>query len=139
MSKRLKITIGSIPFEAELHEKVAPNTCKAIQEILPIRGKIIQARWSGEAAWLPMDLWGMEVPFENVTSHPSRGDLLYYPGEISEKELLISYGSTLFSSKVGQLQGNHFASIVEGIDRLEDMGRKILWEGAQEIIIETKN
>jgi hypothetical protein len=138
MSKRLKITIGSIPFEAELHEKVAPNTCKAIQEILPIHGKIIQARWSGEAAWLPMDLWGIEVPFENVTSHPSRGDLLYYSGEISEKELLISYGSTLFSSKVGQLQGNHFASIVEGIERLEEMGRKILWEGAQEITIETK-
>jgi hypothetical protein len=139
MLRRLKITIGSIPFEAELHEKVAPNTCKAIQEKLPIRGKAIQARWSGEAAWLPMDLWEIEVPFENATSHPSRGDLLYYPGGISEKELLIPYGSTLFSSKVGQLQGNHFASIVEGIDRLEDMGRKILWEGAQEIIIETKN
>ena len=53
---------------------------------------------------------------------PLGGDLLYYPGGISEKELLIPYGSRCFGSRVGQLQGNHFATIVEGAERLGEMG-----------------
>ena len=136
MAKRLSMTIGGIPFSAELLEEEAPETCRAFLRALPIRGRVIQARWSGEAAWLPMDEWGIEVPPENHTSHPSRGDLLYYPGGISEKEMLIPYGSAFFGSKVGQLRGNHFATIVEGADGLREMGDKVLFEGAQEIVIE---
>lgn len=136
MAKRLSITIGGIPFAAELLEEEAPETCRAFLRALPIRGRVIQARWSGEAAWLPMDEWGIEVPLESHTSHPSRGDLLYYPGGISEKEMLIPYGSAFFGSKVGQLRGNHFATIVEGADGLREMGDKVLFEGAQEIVIE---
>lgn len=136
MAKRLSITIGGIPFAAELLEEEAPETCRAFLRALPIRGRVIQARWSGEAAWLPMDEWGIEVPLENHTSHPSRGDLLYYPGGISEKEMLIPYGSVFFGSKVGQLLGNHFATIVDGADGLREMGDKVLFEGAQEIVIE---
>lgn len=136
MAKRLSMTIGGIPFAAELLEEEAPETCRAFLRALPIRGRVIQARWSGEAAWLPMDEWGIEVPPENHTSHPSRGDLLYYPGGISEKEMLIPYGSAFFGSKVGQLRGNHFATIVEGADGLLEMGDKVLFEGAQEIVIE---
>jgi len=136
MAKRLSMTIGGIPFSAELLEEEAPETCRAFLRALPIRGRVIQARWSGEAAWLPMDEWGIDVPPENHTSHPSRGDLLYYPGGISEKEMLIPYGSAFFGSKVGQLRGNHFATIVEGADGLREMGDKVLFEGAQEIVIE---
>jgi len=138
MSRRLRITIGGIPFVAELLEDEAPETCRAMLAALPIEGRVIQARWSGEAAWLPMDGLGIEAPLENATSHPSRGDLLYYPGGISEKELLIPYGSACFGSRVGQLQGNHFATIVEGAERLGEMGRRVLWEGAQEIRIEAE-
>jgi hypothetical protein len=138
MSRRLKLTVGGTPFIAELLEDQAPETCRRILAALPIEGRVIQARWSGEAVWLPMDSFGIEVPLENATSHPSRGDLLYYPGGVSEKEMLIPYGATCFSSRVGQLQGNHFASIVEGTERLDEMGRKVLYEGAQEIRIETE-
>ena len=131
----LRIEIGGIEFRARLLEE-APRTCEAILAALPIEGEVIQARWSGEAAWLPMDQWGIDVPLENHTSHPSRGDLLYYPGGVSEREMLITYGSALFSSRVGQLQGNHFATIVEGAEMLAEMGRRVLWEGAQRILIE---
>jgi len=136
MTGKLRLTIGGITFIAEFLEDEAPETCEALLRALPIKGRVIQARWSGEAAWLPMDEWGIEVPFENHTSHPSRGDLLYYPGGISEKEMLIPYGSAIFASRVGQLQGNHFATVIEGADRLREMGEKVLWEGAQEIVIE---
>ena len=138
MTTRIKIDIGGIDFIAELLEEEAPETCRAILEALPIEGKVIQARWSGEAVWFPMDPLGIEVVQENATSYPSRGDLLYYPGGKSEKEMLIPYGSAWFSSKVGQLQGNHFATIVEGANKLREMGNKVLWDGAQKIKIGLK-
>jgi hypothetical protein len=130
------VKIGGQHFVARLLEAEAPKTCAAFLSRLPIEGKVIHARWSGESVWFPMDSVGIEVPTENQTSHPSRGDLLYYPGGISEKELLIPYGSAIFSSKVGQLQGNHFAVITEGLKKLPEMGQKVLWEGAQKIRIE---
>ena len=91
MTTRIQIDIGGIDFIAELLEEEAPETCRAICESLPIEGKVIQARWSGEAVWFPMNALGIEVIQENATSHPSRGDILYYPGGKSEKEMLIPF------------------------------------------------
>jgi hypothetical protein len=39
-----------------------------------------------------------------------------------------------FASKVGQLAGNHFLTLTEGLEMLPQIGRKILWEGAQDIV-----
>ncbi len=78
----------------------------------------------------------MKAPQENATSYPGPDQLLYYPGGISEKEILIPYGSACFASKFGLLPGNHFATIIEGVELLEKMGEKILWGGAQSIMIE---
>ena len=66
------------------------------------------------------------------------GQLALYPGGISECEIFFPYGACTTSSKVGQLAANHFATIVpdEGwADRLREVGRRCLWEGAQEIEI----
>ena len=41
-----------------------------------------------------------------------------------------------FASKVGVLAGNHFLSIVEGLEQLAALGRIVLWQGAQEIVFE---
>ena len=74
--------------------------------------------------------------YENHTSHPSRGDILFYPGGISETEILIAYGSTCFASKMGQLAGNHFMTIIDGGRNLVELGRIVLWQGAQDIVFE---
>jgi len=132
----LKITIGEHFFKAKLHTEKAPETCRLLMEKMPITGKAIQARWSGEAAWLQMDPYGVEAPQENATSYPGPGQLLYYPGGVSEKEILIPYGSAIFASKFGLLPGNHFATIVEGVEFLEKMGEMVLWKGAQDIKLE---
>jgi hypothetical protein len=134
--KEISLTIGGLSFKARLLEVEAQKTCGAFLSRMPIDGKVIHAAWSGESVWFPMDSIGINVSPENQTSHPSRGDLLYYSGGISGKELLITYGSAFFSSKVGQLQGNHFASIETELDKLKEMGKKTLWEGAQPIRIE---
>ncbi len=134
--KTIILWIGGQRFTARLLEAEAPMTCEAFLLRLPIEGRVIHARWSGESVWFPMDPLGIDVPAENQTCHPSRGDLLYYPGGVSERELLIPYGSAIFGSKVGLLQGNHFAVVTDGLDKLPGMGKKVLWEGAQKIRIE---
>lgn len=132
----LKVTIGEHVFKAKLHTDKAPETCRLLMEKMPITGKAIQARWSGEAAWLQMDPYRIEAPQENATSYPGPGQLLYYPGGVSEKEILIPYGSAIFASKFGLLPGNHFATIIEGVELLEVMGETVLWKGAQDIKLE---
>ena len=129
----LKIRVGGLAFEARLEEAAAPKTVAAFRRLLPLRSKIIQARWSGESAWIPFGELDLELGHENHTSYPAPGHLLLYPGGLSETEILFPYGATFFASKVGQLAGNHFASIVDGGDQLPDLGRLVLWDGAQDI------
>lgn len=132
----LKLTIGEYVFKAEMHTEKAPETCRLLEENVPITGKVIQARWSGEAVWLQMDPYRIEAPQENATSYPGPGQILYYSGGVSEKEILIPYGSACFSSKFGLLPGNHFATIINDHELLDEMGRRVLWEGAHNIKIE---
>jgi hypothetical protein len=120
-------------YQAQLEEVVAPRTCAAFVQLLPFQNRLIQARWSGEAGWVPLGDFQVGVGFENHTSHPAPGELLLYPGGFSETEILFPYGPTLFASKMGQLAGNHFLTIVDGREQLAAMGRTIVWEGAQEI------
>lgn len=129
------ITVGDLRFTARFEEAAAPRTCAAFRAILPFDKRLIQTRWSGEAAWVPMGDFDLGVGAENATSHPSRGDILFYPVGASETELLFAYGSCSFASKVGQLAGNHFLTLTSGHEWLPEMGRRVLWEGAQPIRI----
>jgi len=131
----LRITAGPFTFKARLEERDAPKTCVAIRKLLPFRSKLVHCRWSGESTWVPMGSRRLEVEFENHTSHPAPGQMLVYPGGFSEMEILFPYGATMFSSKVGQLAGNHFATVIEGNDHLAEIGRLALWEGAQDFSI----
>ena len=129
----LEIKVGNLRFVARLETEAAPKTCHAFQIMLPLEAQLIQARWSGEAAWIPFGELELGLGYENHTSHPAPGQLLLYPGGISETEILFPYGATVFGSKMGQLAGNHFATIYDGNDRLKDLGELVLWRGAQEI------
>jgi hypothetical protein len=132
---RLRLTIAGQTFVAETHPD-APQTVAAFLKLLPYRQKAIHVRWSGEAVWVPLGEFKLGVDFENHTSHPSVGDILFYPGGYSETEILIAYGSCCFASKMGQLAGNHFLTVVEGRELLRSVGVKTLWEGAQDVLFE---
>jgi hypothetical protein len=133
----VEIKVGNLRFVARLETELAPKTCHAFQSMLPLEAQLIQARWSGEAAWIPFGELDLGLGYENATSHPGPGQLLFYPGGMSETEILFPYGATVFGSKMGQLAGNHFATIYDGTDRLKDLGELVLWRGAQEISFNT--
>jgi hypothetical protein len=130
----LAIEVGPFRFTARLEREGAPKTCEAFCRMLPFENQVIHSRWSGEAVWIPLGNLETGLDFENHTSYPSRGDLLLYPGGFSETEILFAYGSSRFASKMGQLAGNHFLTVVEGQEQLMDLGKRVLWQGAQRIV-----
>ena len=129
----LAITTKDLRFVARFEEELAPQSVVAFRRLLPLESRIIQARWSGQAAWIPFGELDVGVGPENATSYPAAGELLLYPGGVSETELLFPYGPTCFASKAGQLAGNHFATILEGGEHLQELGELVLWHGAQPI------
>jgi hypothetical protein len=130
----LTIRVGDLRFAADW-EAAAPRTRDALRGWMPIHSQLVHCKWSGESTWIPFGDRRPEVGYENHTSHPAPGDLLIYTGTISECEILFPYGACSFSSRVGQLAGNHFATLVSGREQLAELGRRVLWEGAQEIEI----
>jgi hypothetical protein len=132
----VRIVVAGLRFEARLEAESAPRTCAKFSAMLPLKTRIIQARWSGEAAWIPLGDLDLDLDHENQTSHPAPGHLLLYPGGVSETEILFPYGAAVFASKFGPLEGNHFASVEDGAEHLAALGKLVLWEGAQDITFE---
>src|SRR5947209_9158706 len=132
----IHILAGPFRFTARFEDAAAPKTCARFRQLLPYRERIIHVRWSGEACWIPLGDLDLDVGYENATSYPTPGQVLLHPGGASETEILLGYGAVRFASKVGQLAGNHFLTIVEGLDRLRPLGELTLWQGAQPILFE---
>ncbi|HEY3078548.1 MAG TPA: DUF3830 family protein [Chloroflexota bacterium] len=159
----LRLTIGTgdraLVLDAKLENERAGQTVQTILSLLPFRGKILQGRWSGESGWIPIDDWQaasspsggapgpaaahtprrFDLAYENHTSFPAPGELLFYCFGLSVTEILVPYGPTVFASRVGQLAGNHFATVTSGREGLRELGRRVLWEGAQEVLIELRD
>ena len=135
LPKTLRVVLAGEVFTAALNPD-APLTVAAFVKLLPYRQKMIHVRWSGEACWIPLGEFQLGVGFENHTSHPAPGDVLFYPGGYSETELLIAYGACSFASRMGPLAGNHFMTLLDSRDRLRALGRRVLWEGAVDVLFE---
>lgn len=133
---KIRVIAGPYEFEAALEREAAPKTCEVFMGLLPYRERIIHVRWSGEGCWIPLGESDFGLGFENATSYPAPGQFILYPGGYSETELLLAYGSVCFASKMGQLAGNHFLTITKGQESLVALGKKTLWEGAQDILFE---
>jgi hypothetical protein len=133
---QLVIRAADIVFNARFEEQLAPKTCAAFRRAMPFESHMIHVRWSGEAVWLPLGDLNFGVGYENHTSYPAPGQIILYPGGISETEILLAYGGVNFASKMGPLAGNHFITLSSGLDRLPELGKTVLWNGAQKIRFE---
>jgi hypothetical protein len=132
----LRIKAGPYTFEARMEEELAPKTCAKFLTLLPYKERINHVRWSGEGCWIPLGDLDLGLSYENHTSYPAPGQIIVYPGGISETEILLAYGAVSFASKVGQLVGNHFLTLTKGLENLVPLGKLTLWEGAQDILFE---
>ena len=134
MATRIAIAVGTdFHFVARMEDIAAPETCAAFRRLLPYTRRLVHCRWSGEGCWVPLGDFALGVGAENVTSTPRPGELLWYPGGISETELLFPYGDVAFACSAGPLAGNHFLTIVEGAEQLPDVGRRVLYRGAHDV------
>ena len=82
----LEMTAGGFSFTARFEEDAAPETVAAFRRMLPLDSKIIHVRWSGEGGWIPMGDLDVGIGPENATRYPSPGELIFYPGGVSETE-----------------------------------------------------
>ena len=130
LPEKLKVRAGDFEFDAKFEAETAPETCAAFAKHLPFKARLIHVRWSGEGVWMPLGDLDFGVGFENNTCYPTPGQMILYPGGVSETELLLAYGYVNFASKAGQLSGNHFLTLTGDTAHLYDLGRHILWHGA---------
>lgn len=131
---QLRITAGPFTFDARLEHALAPRTCASFLARLPFESQVVHVRWSGEGVWIPLGDMDFAVGYENHTSYPAPGQIILYPGGISETEILLAYGGVHFACKMGQLAGNHFITVTSGQDDLPALGKMALWQGAQKIV-----
>lgn len=131
----LVVSAGPFRFGARLEEERAPQTVAAFRAALPFQSQFVHVRWSGEGVWVPLGERDFGLTYENHTSYPAPGQMILYPGGISETEILLAYGGVHFACKMGQLAGNHFLTLTDGLDKLSDLGKLCLWEGAQDLSI----
>ncbi len=132
----VRVIAGPFAFLGRFETALAPKTCAAFRKRMPFESRIVHVRWSGEGVWVPLGDLDFGVSYENNTCYPAPGQIILYPGGVSETEILLAYGNVNFASKAGQLSGNHFITLTEGLENLNTLGRKTLWEGAQNIRFE---
>jgi hypothetical protein len=133
---QLLVHVGDFTFQARFEDQLAPKTCAAFRKAMPFDSQAIHVRWSGEGVWMPLGDRDFGVTYENHTSYPAPGHIILYPGGISETEILLAYSGVHFASKMGQLAGNHFITLTSNLESLPEMGKTVLWKGAQKVRFE---
>jgi hypothetical protein len=132
----LEFDIDGDVYTAELLEEEAPRSVEAMRDFLPLESQLMHVRWSGHATWVNIDEIDLpEIPRENHTVYPSRGDILLYPGYRNEKEILVPCGSTCFKSPAGELAGNHVAKLDATQEELREIEQDTLENGQKGIVV----
>ena len=118
---QLTIRAGDYTFQP-FEDQLAPDVA-AFRKAMPFDSQVVHVRWSGEGVWMPLGDLDFNVAYENHTSYPAPGQIILYPGGVSETEILLAYGGVRFATKIGQLAGNHFITLTSDLDNLSASAR----------------
>ncbi len=133
---RIEFDVEGTVLAGDLLPEEAPESVAALLDLLPHESTLKHVRWSGHATWVNIDEVDLpEIPRENHTVYPSRGDVLLYPGYRNEQEILLACGPTCFKSPAGELAGNHVATLEATREELRALEEATLDEGAKAITI----
>ena len=136
----LELEIDGELFTGELLEDEAPESIDAMRDFTPLESEVWHVRWSGHSVWINIDEIELpEIPRENHTVYPSRGDVLLYPGYRNEQELLIACGPTCFKSPAGELAGNHVATLDVDDEKLAELEDETLMNGAIDVTVRIRD
>jgi hypothetical protein len=131
---RLVVDLPDETLSGELLEDDAPESVAAMREFMPHDSDLMHVRWSGHATWVNIDEVDLpEIPRENHTVYPSRGDVLLYPGYRNEQEVLVACGPTCFKSPAGELAGNHVATLDADPATLRRIEEATLQDGVMDV------
>src|SRR5258708_26629055 len=108
---RLVVRAGEFTFDARFEDQLAPRTCEAFRRAMPFASQMVHVRGGGGGVWLPLGDLDFGVDYENHTSYPAPGQIILYPGGISETEILLAYGGGWFASKMGQIARKQFITL----------------------------
>lgn len=139
--KQIKLTFTkrNVSAIAELNEELAPETCTAVLESLPHKGKAFHAKWSGNEIWTSFRVKNLNAK-ENETILPSPGEVFLFRVPGAEKtdpfHLAIFYGRAACSGPTGSHAGTHFATITKGFNEFKKACNALYSEGAEEIAVE---
>ena len=129
---QLTLETEECSFTGRLHEDAAPESVAALRELSTLRSELLHVRWSGHAVWVDIDDVDLpDLPRENHTVYPSRGDVLLYPGYRNVQEILLACGPTCFKSPAGELAGNHVATLEATAEELAALENDTLYEGSR--------
>jgi hypothetical protein len=134
LNPRVLLAVGSYSFHGTIEHETAPLASAWLIKQFPLKGALQHARWSGEAAWLPLGGAPQLVP-ENATAHPRPGQILLYAGMISQAELLIPYGACTFASKAGTLAGSPVITLDGSLEDLVALGSLLIAKGTQNLTL----
>jgi hypothetical protein len=130
--KKFEIRIDDSVFLATMLEEQAPKTCKAALDLLPLKGELFHATWSGDMLFLRCSEIPAKLKPENQTIYPSPGDV----GLSSTiKELQIIYGQAQLRARFGPAPDNIFARITENLTDLEKIGKRVHRQGPMRIVV----
>jgi hypothetical protein len=134
LNLRVLLAVGSYRFHGTIEHETAPLAAAWLIKRFPLKGALQHARWSGEAAWLPLGGTPQLVP-ENATAYPRPGQILLYAGMMSQAELLIPYGACTFASKAGTLAGSPVITLDGSPDDLVALGSLLIAKGTQNLTL----
>jgi len=146
MRKKIEIEIDGEVLIATLLEEEAPETCKAILDVLPVEHEVVQARWSGGAMYINVpNLLPKKLDVENGTIYGSQGDVLiidfrrpgykYTGGDSQEFFIVYDSKGAQFRYFDGPEICNLFAKITNNLDSLQKVGETVWKTGVKKAII----
>lgn len=147
MPKHIRLTYveEKISVVAELLEDHAPETCRFIWEHLPIEGRTIHGKFSGNEVFVKVEPPTPLKP-ENLVTLPLPGELLYYFQEggvyvdalKSYAEVCVIYGRNVVLRGEGGVQvfGSLFGRITGDWVQFAEMCKRVRFEGPKVLRIE---
>lgn len=139
---------------ARLLDEVAPRTCAAVWDALPLSGQVYHGKYARNEIYNLLPAFTATEPGpENTSITPIAGDLMYFSFSADElgnpgygykagqgaaghdlvTDLALFYGrnNLLINGDVGWVPGNVFGTIVDGLDEMAAACQDLWMRGAE--------